>query len=195
MFSNLFNKIKSIFSKKQEDPEELFDRYDVYLPRERLIYSFFDGQQMRHVDPLVLYRKLGLKEAEIIADIKSSSVTQSKFAAKAHETLINNIREVFDVKPISEGGLGELECLNLLDHFWDYVNLIKKNSPQSQTDVEATSLSTASPTEKASDLPTTKNLDSGSTEKEPSIKQPQQSASEPCTPPVPSDLGQSSTAS
>lgn len=184
-------KIKGVLSKwftqKQETVEELFDRLDVYLPRERAIYSYFDGQQMRHADPMVIYRKVVSKGVEIENDEMATRVPGSKFALDAHNRLIKNIREIFDVKSMEEGGLGELECKVLLDHFWTYATSVKKNSSSSGTAQEETSPPTVQPTNEAANQGTWNTSGSGSTEKENTTKEQDQSPT-----PSPSPSGSSS---
>jgi hypothetical protein len=179
MFGKLVSTIKGWFSKQPTSPiDDLFDRVDVYLPRERLIYQFFDGQVLRAVDPMELYKKVSPKLGIIAADSKAVKIPQSKFAKDAHDRLIALIRELFDIKPLSQGGLTELETLAVFDHWWDFTCTVKKNSSPSQTGAEATSPSTASATEEAKDQGSWNISDSGSTEKTPSTKEPPQSAME-----------------
>lgn len=179
MFGKLVSKIKDLFSKHPtSNIEELLGRVDVYLPTERLIYQYFDGQQLRAADPMVLYKKVSPRLGEIAADSKAVKVPESKFAKEAHDRLIKLISELFEIKPLKDGGLTELETLAVFDHFWDFVTTVKKNSSSSQTDVQETSPSTPSVTEEAKSQGTWNISDSGSTEKTSSTKEPQQSDTE-----------------
>lgn len=180
MFGKITSYVKSLFSKKAPgNIEDLLDRIDVYLPRERVIYQFFDGQVVRAVDPMEIYKKVSPKLAIISADSKAVKVPNSKFAGKAHDNMIAIIREIFAIKPLSEGGLTEMETLAVFDHWWDFARTVKKNSSPSQTDAQATLPSTASAIKEEESPPSSKPLDSGSIAKEDSTKPQPQSDSEP----------------
>ncbi len=172
--------------------EELYDRYDVYLPRERLIYSYFNGKELINADPMVLYKKVAAKGEMLNADITASNVPQSKFAGPARERLIKSIQEIFGVKPLEEGGLTELETTELLDSFMVFCEAVKKNSSPTQTQAEETWPSTALPSKEGKDQPTSKPSDSGSTESESTSNHKPPSPSEPCQPSDSSNLDLSS---
>jgi hypothetical protein len=113
------------------------ERYDLYTPGQRLIYSFHDGSKVVRADPLELYRKLMAVGPELNVDMKVS-VSPSKDAPRAHENVVKKVREVFGVKPLEEGGLTELEAIQLLDHFLTFCGFVKKNSSQPPTSSTAT---------------------------------------------------------
>ncbi|MDE2098090.1 MAG: hypothetical protein KGL39_12625 [Patescibacteria group bacterium] len=161
MFRNIFYKISDWFSHK--------DPYDLYKPGERLIYHYYDGIKTVSADPLRLYRQMMDVGPELSVEIKVSR-SASKDASKAHVDAIKHIRSIFDIKPYEEGGLTEVECLQLLDHFWIYTGHLKKNSSPSPTSVEAT-LATSASTSGGS--PPTSNMQAcGSTANGPSTAPP-----------------------
>lgn len=145
---------------------------DVYQPKERLIYRYFDGQKTVVADPLLLYRKVMGIGPELSVDLKVSQ-SSSKDAQKAHENAQMKIREVFGVLPLADGGLSELETMDLLDHFLAYCDRIKKNSSPSPT----SPVETSAPSERSceEDPRTSNSLDSGSTDAGSSISTPEPS--------------------
>lgn len=124
LFSKLFGKSKKNTAKK-EQPET-----GVYRLQDRLIYKYWNGNEEIIADPLVLYKKMMARGPELSIDIKVST-SISKDADKAHDQAILKIREIFSVKSLDEGGLTELETVQLLDHFLLYCEEIKKNSSYS----------------------------------------------------------------
>lgn len=157
----MFAWLKNLFAEK--------DRIDVYRPRERLVYSFFTGEKTIKVDPLVYYKKIMEIGPELSIDMKVAN-SQSKDAKKAHDSYVAKIREVFGIKAFSNGGLSDIECAELLDHFLTFCDTLKKNTKPSPTpskpmeDSKSTSPS----------VPNTESiLDSGSIVKEPSIAKPE----------------------
>lgn len=106
--------------------------YDIYHPKERLIYSYFDGQKVIHADPLQLERKLMNVGPELSIDIKVAR-SISHDAVTAHVNMIEQCRSIFNVKPIEEGGLTELETVLLLEHYLAYTDEVKKNLNRTAT--------------------------------------------------------------
>jgi hypothetical protein len=182
MFAKLLSKVNGYFNKSTSAVDILSDRYDVYLPNERLIYQYFDGTKMVVGDPHELYRKVGSKGAELSSNMMAARVPQSKFAEKAHKQLVEDIRNIFGIKTLAEGGLSELETTELLDHFLMFCDIIKKNSNPSTTDQEETSPSTVPPSNEAENPTTSSTWDFGSTAKDSTINSKQPSPSVPCTP-------------
>lgn len=160
MFNRLFNLIKRLFSDNREQPQQEETPGDLFEPRDRMIYKYFDGQQLNRVDPIVLWMKVEEALPEISISIKISN-SPSKGAAKAHKDLIHKIQEVFGLKPFDQGGLTEAECVGLLNHFMDYTNAIKKKANRTATSPGETSPSTASSSEGSQ--PTPNSSDSSST--------------------------------
>lgn len=138
----MFRWIKNLFGSNGHEA------YDVYKPAKRLIYSYWNGINQVQSDPMNLYKRMMDKGVELSIDVKLAN-SQSKDNKKGHDSLVNNVREIFRIKSFEEGGLTELEALNLLDHFLGYCEWLKKNSSRSPTlsnnSVDSTSSSEESP--------------------------------------------------
>ncbi len=106
--------------------------HDLYHPKGRMIYQFFNGEEVIRIDPMVLYKRLADIGPELDVDIRVAR-SESKAAPAAYESMITKIRSVFDVKSLAEGGLTEAETVELFDHFLAYNSNLKKNSAVSAT--------------------------------------------------------------
>lgn len=139
--------------------------YDFYMPAERLIYRYFNGRQVVHADPLVLYRKIMDKGPDLAVDIQVAN-SPSKDAVLAHSKVLEKVREIFDL-PVTDpfamdkGGLSEVEHFHLLDHFMGYADNVKKNS--SRFVISAKPLAAASPVTSDASPPISSSSDSGCT--------------------------------
>jgi len=174
-----FSWIRSLFSGSAPAAESDPDRFDLFLPSERMIYSYFDGKEVVHRDPIVLHRKVTEVGQELAVDIKASdNKLSNKIAAEGHKGTIEKVKKIFGVTAYEESkgeGLTEAELLALLDHFLTYCQLVKKNSNPLSTSSTATSPSTVpSP---AGPSPTTSSSDSGSTDSGGTISAPTSSPS------------------
>lgn len=118
------------------------DGPNVFRPSERLVYHYFDGKKMVRSDPLVLYRRIMDVKAQLSADISTSEVKESKFAEQAGKNAVTTIRKIFDLPPVDQGGLEDVDAWELFDHFFNYVLTLKKSTPTSPTSPEGTSSST-----------------------------------------------------
>ena len=148
--------------------------YDIYRPKERLIYQYWDGSKMVCADPMVLYKRMMAVGPELSIHIKVSQST-SKDAGKAHEALVVKTREIFSVKTLDENGLTEVEAIELLDHFLTYCEHVKKNSS-----AFLTSSTSSAPSESSGESPSTGNSSaSGSTAEGPSTAEPEPSLTAP----------------
>lgn len=159
MFSKLFSWLKSLFSGS--------NNYDMYKPRERKIYSYYDGSKVVKADPMVIFKKIMDKAPEISIEM-SVSTSISKDASKAHNDLIKRLRGIFNIKSLEEGGLSEAESIELFDHFMSYIDEVKKNSRNSVTPSVDSKASKSSSEESP---PTASSSESGSTEREPSSEE------------------------
>ena len=168
---SLFSWLKSFFVSPSYE-----ESIDVYRPEERLLYSYWNGTELVRCDPIQLYKRMMAKGPELSIDIKVAQ-SKSKDAVKAHDSMIKTIREIFSLKPMEEGGLSEIETIELLDHFMRFSDIIKKNSSPSTIFAEGQS-GNSEPT-KAEPPPTSSSLHSGSLEKEDSIETPPSSPTEP----------------
>lgn len=155
-----------------------------FRPKERMIYVYFDGRKDVKADPMILYRRLMDRRMELSSDIKAAFSGSPKFAAKAYTKMIDNIREIFQVKPLDEGGLTEPEAGDLLAHFMDWTEDLKKNSRMFPTPATETQAPSESSLE--GDQPTPNTSVSGSTASAPSTEEPPPSPSEPPSPSGPS---------
>lgn len=147
-------------------------RNDIYSPKERKIFSYFDGKRTVQADPLALYKRVMDKGPSLSIDIAVSQ-SQSKDAAKAQKELVENIRKIFNIEFLTneiecEGTLTDVEVLNLLDMFMDYTADVKKNSKTSLIMPTTTLPSSTSKDDQA----TINTSDSGSTKTEHSISEP-----------------------
>lgn len=113
-----------------------------YTPKERKIYRYFNGEKVVHADPMILYKKIMAVGQELAVDIDVAK-SPCKEAIQADDEAVRKLREIFEVKPVtSDGkGLGEAEVIELFDHFWEFLEGLKKNSSPSST----TSTSASSP--------------------------------------------------
>jgi hypothetical protein len=136
------------------------DQYEVYRPKERLIYSYFDGKNIVHADPISTYKRLMAVGPELSVRIKLAN-SPSNAAGQAHEELLRDIRKVFGVKALDEGGLTEIETVDLLDHFLIYCARVKKK--QNPWPMPSTPTA-ASPTTSAAGPATANSSGSGSVE-------------------------------
>ncbi len=162
---------------------------DLYSPKERLIYTYFNGKELVQADPIRLFRRMADRGVELKINMELA-MSLSKDAAKGYQKLVDGVRDVFQVKGLEEGGLTEAECFDLLNHFTEYCDEIKKNSSPTPTLRVATSSSTSSPPVV---LPTSPTSASGSTESGRSTDEPPPRPSEPELPSGPSTPAPSTT--
>jgi len=153
------------------------DFFDVYKPKERNIYSYYNGEGMVACDPILLYKSLMKHGPSLSIDIKVAN-SPSKGAEQAHDSMVKTIREIFSVKPLEEGGLTEAETVGLLDHFLIYSERIKKNSSPSATIWTPTPPSAIS----GEGQPTSSTTGSGSADGESPTAGPAMSRPEPQSP-------------
>ena len=136
----------------------------------RGIFSFHDGKRWRHVDPIVVARRLWSVEVpdSSIPTVKGPNVP---FESDNSRALIRSgigtqvargygevafaVRDAFQVPELTDGGLTEVECDELLEKFENYVGDLKKNGnglPTSPTSSDSTGQSS---TNSESDASTT----------------------------------------
>lgn len=155
------------------------ERTNLYLPKDRLIFYYGDGQRVVAADPMELWRNF----EEVRGDLAAASMvarSQSKDAGKMYRKMVEYIRKIFDVKPLKEGGLTEQETTDLLNSFLLYCDELKKNSRRYPTSRTATPEPSASSS--GDSPPTPSGSGSGSTEKGPSTDVPAPSPSVPASP-------------
>lgn len=103
-----------------------------FLDRERgrQIFRFWDGRKMRGMDPLVAFGGL-------VNHPKYNSETTPLLAQtgdeEAYRTMLGAARDVFGVQPWSEsGGLTEIETMQLMYQFADFMAELKKSGSDGQ---------------------------------------------------------------
>lgn len=165
----------------------LNDPVDLFHPKERDIYHYFDGKDVRVADPLPIYRKM----KDVITDLEVEfkvAASGMQGADEHYTSAVNRIRGIFNLKSFSEGGLTEMECVTLFRHFFNYAGGVKKKLPQSSTPSPGTSESTPPSTEAVPEPspPTEPSLGSGSTASEPTTEPPAESPSASTSPSEPS---------
>jgi len=116
------------------------ERSNLYRPRQRQIYHYWNGQKVIAADPMILYKRIMDVGPELDAVIRIAA-SQSKEAPRAYHDMLVLVRGIFDLQALAEGGLTETEAAGLLDHFMLYTSELKKNgSPP------ATSSTSSAPT-------------------------------------------------
>lgn len=155
---------------------------DVYRPKERMIFSYFDGDKVVRADPLALYKRVMDMGPSLSID-SAVAISQSSNATKAQNELIANIRSIFLLRPLNgidcTGTLTDIETLNLLDEFMHYTETLKKNSRISRT---ASTVSADSKTIAKEDQATSNISDSGSIDNESSTDVQQSSPTDKRSP-------------
>ncbi len=120
-----------------------------WTPREREIYSYFDGTTRRVADPLAISRALitapevdwdtDLKLiATILGGPESVPPAVIKAAMQATGRVVGAIRYAFGIKPLWEGGLTDVELLELRGDFAMWMEEIKKKVNQQPISQPAT---------------------------------------------------------
>lgn len=100
-----------------------------FYNRGRAIFRFWDGSTSRRIDPMVVYRRL-LEHPEfdwettpLLIDVHEEAV-----AADAIRLSADAVRVAFEIPELSETkGLTEIECVQLLQLFVQYLTALKKN--------------------------------------------------------------------
>lgn len=156
---------------------------DLYRPSERALYGYFNGEKTIWQDPLVLYKNLMTEGPELSVNIKVAN-SSMKGNIEASNEAAKQIRNIFGIKPFTEGGLTETELSNLLVHFLNYCEGVKKNSTSIVT-FAPVSENTSSSLEE--NQPTQNTSPSSSTEDATSTDKPMPSPSESVSPLEPSN--------
>lgn len=135
----------------------------------RGLFQFHDGRRWRQVDPLVVARgfwthpSFDWDETPRLLQSGNSSIQLQAF-----QSIAGAVRDVFCVRELSEGGLCEQECLDLLSSFRQYLGDVKKNGSLFPISAEPT----ASPPWDDLPIPTKPGSVSGSTVTGPSPEPP-----------------------
>lgn len=113
----------------------------------RGIFSFHDGKRTRRCDPIVIARRLWsakIEQQSLFAEMPGMTSPPVAFDSTLARKLIKSgigeqmqrgyfemaqaAQQAFDVKPLNEGGLTELECAHLVDRLENYLGDVKKNA-------------------------------------------------------------------
>lgn len=109
--------------------------------RKRRIYRFHDGRRWRAADPLKALVDLELHEVVVperdLPAVDAASPEATRNVAEA-------TREIFDVPPFEEGGLGYEELLQVLEGLFAFMEQLKKNTSVAPRQLPPTEESTSS---------------------------------------------------
>lgn len=100
--------------------------------RKRQIFTFWDGNRLRRIDPMVVWEKL----VEHPTFVEERHVTAAlRGEPEAVRIVVATVCDVFGVREWSEGrgGLLRNECFDLLSSFYDYLDALKKNTVEHAT--------------------------------------------------------------
>ena len=79
-------------------------------------------------DPFVLLRRLtNTDKFDLESDLKVLQIPDPKLITKKIGYIAEGVREIFDLRPFSDAGLSELECVQLLLTFSAFLDDVKKN--------------------------------------------------------------------
>lgn len=122
----MFTWLKNLFARKNGT--------EVYAPDERLIYRYFNGEKVIAADPLVLFKRMKDVFTDLMVDMQVAN-SESKDADLCHAKAIAKIRGIFSINPLDENGVGltDTEALDLFEHFYDWIDGLKKNSRMTAT--------------------------------------------------------------
>lgn len=114
------------------------DRYDLFHPKDKAVYLYHDGNRVVVADPMELYDEVSRVWQDLSMEVTLARSIHSK-ASEGRKNAAVEIRRIFKIKPVTEGGLGDIRVFDLLDHFLTYTGFLKKNSRGSATLQGATS--------------------------------------------------------
>jgi len=166
---------------------------DVYNPKERLIFSYWNGEvvngkrKLVQADPLVLYKRQMHNGPELLSTMKAA-ISPFKGAEEAHAEMTQTLREMFNLKPLTNSievtdTLSDTEVVDLFDSFLEFTGSVKKKSKNSPT--SATEISPTSESSSIANQPTSSSSESGSIASEHTIVNPQPLPTVPVSPLVP----------
>ena len=98
------------------------------LNRHRLLFRFWNGSRFVSSDPFILLRKLlNTDKFDAETDLKKLEIPDAKIVTEKIGFIAEGVREIFELPPYEKGGLTELECVQLLMEFSEFLERIKKN--------------------------------------------------------------------
>ena len=165
----MFRWLKNLLTPKEvEIPvEEDLEDDEIYKPKDRLIFKYFDGEKIVSADPMVVYRRMLDVSVDLNVDM-TVATSASKDAPSSYQKMIEKLRKIFQVKPLELGGLTENETFLVYINFSNFCDFVKKNSKNVQTLQEVISENTQKAEEKSQVMKPI--LDSTSTEKDNKIE-------------------------
>ena len=92
--------------------------------KSRAIFRYWDGKKERAIDPMLAWQGL-ISDVEFNLDTHPAQIDRGEI--EAIQVGSRTVQRVFAVKPVDEGGLTQLESLDLLVDYFDYLDTLKKN--------------------------------------------------------------------
>lgn len=148
---------------------------ELYTPKERQIYKYWNGTRDVYADPMALYRRFMDIKGDLSVDISVAN-SELKDAPKAYDSMVNRIRKIFSLAPLEDGleatkTLTDEEAMAEFDKFMDYCEgTVKKNIVPSSINSPETLNATAGSS--VANPPMKPGLVSGSTATEPATIMP-----------------------
>jgi len=102
------------------------------MPTDRVLYHYWDGSKTVQADPMWLYKRILAVGPELSKTItESEKDLNAEESRKASDQVLVLLRGIFNVQNMDGGGLTETETMDLLHHFWDFMETLRrKNRPQ-----------------------------------------------------------------
>lgn len=144
-------------------------------PRERGIFSYWDGSRQRFADPIEICRAFEDHPSfDPYSDPKYAD-KQDAIGREAYRKMLQGIRDVLGVQSLGQHngtpvGLTEQETMNLWETYLQFMEELKKNTSRYQTGSQHTA---SSPEENST---TKRTSDSGSTASDQSSSEPNPSS-------------------
>lgn len=93
-----------------------------------MLFRFWNGTKFVSADPFVLLRKLiNTDKCDIDEDLKKLKIPDPKIVTNTISHIAEGVREIFEVPAFEDGGLTELECVQLVMEFMGFTERVKKN--------------------------------------------------------------------
>lgn len=97
-----------------------------------MLFRFWNGTKFVSADPFVLLRKLvNTDKCDIDEDLKKLKIPDPKIVTNTISNIAEGVREIFEVPAFENGGLTELECVQLVMEFMGFTERVKKNGASS----------------------------------------------------------------
>lgn len=96
--------------------------------RGRDVFRFYDGRRWREIDPFIPARVLfSHPKFDWDETLVLLTMPRVKPQLETAAVIVQAVQDAFKVKPFDQGGLTELEAIDLLYDFRDYLGNVKKN--------------------------------------------------------------------